>query len=99
VREASDPGRYMRLIDDMFPGRVGRFFPLVPFTRALVSGGLGLPLTTRTMWLLARLNVIFHVMYCRRRYPRYSRMVERLGIGVDRLTGQTRGGSGQPSIL
>jgi hypothetical protein len=93
VREASDPSRYMRLLDDVVPGHVNRLFPLVPFTRALVFGGLGVPLTARTMWLLVRLNVIFHVMYCRRRYPRYSRLVERLGIRFDWLTDRALGRS------
>jgi glycosyltransferase involved in cell wall biosynthesis len=93
VREASDPSRYMRLIDEVASGQMSRLFPLVPFTHALIAGGLGVPLTARTMWLLVRLNVIFHVMSCRRRYPRYSRVVERLGIRFDWLTGRALGRS------
>jgi len=95
VREASEPARYMRLIDESFPGRPSRLFPLLPFTRTVLFGGLGLPLTVRTLWLLLRLNVILHVMYCRRRFPRYSGVVERLGIALDRLTGRLSGTPGR----
>lgn len=80
VREASDPARYMRLVDVMSSGRVASLLPLSTFTRAVLFGRLGTPLSARALLRLARLNIMFHIMYVRHRYPRYGRLAERLGV-------------------
>lgn len=80
VREASDPARYMSLVDVLVTGRLARLLPLLTFTRTVLFGGLGVPLTARALLRLLRLNVMFHIMYCRYRYPRYGRLAERVGL-------------------
>ena len=58
--------------------------PLREFSWALLVD-LRMPRTTRTLWYLLRINVIFHVMYCRYRYPRYGHLAQRLGIVLERM--------------
>jgi glycosyltransferase involved in cell wall biosynthesis len=85
VREASDPVRYMRLVDVMSSSRVASLLPLATFTRAALAGRRRLPLSGRALLRLARLNVMFHIMYARHRYPRYGRLVERVGLRLRHL--------------
>jgi len=85
VREASDPLRYMQLVDLLAPSRLAGLVPLATFTRVLLFGGLGLPLSARVLVRLLRLNVMFHIMYCRYRYPRYGRLAERIGVRLRHL--------------
>ena len=85
VREASDPARYMQLVDVLMRGRLARLLPLSTFTRTVLFGGLGVPLTPRALLRLLRLNVMFHIMYCRYRYPRYGRLAERIGLRLRHL--------------
>jgi glycosyltransferase involved in cell wall biosynthesis len=85
VREASDPARYMRLVDVMSSGRMASLLPLSTFTRAMLSGRLGVPLSARAVLRLLRLNVMFHIMYARHRYPRYGRLAERVGLRLRHL--------------
>ena len=80
VREASDPAKYMELVNIVQARGPGRLLPLLTFTRAVLFGGLGVPRTARALLLLLRLNVMLHVMYCRHRYPRYGRVAERVGL-------------------
>ena len=84
VREANDTLKYTRTIDAITGGPLARLLPLARFTRALL-GPLGVRPHPSVLWALFRLNVIHHVMYCQYRYPRYGRMVHRLGAGLERL--------------
>jgi len=85
IREASDPVRYMDLVDTMTTGRVAGLLPLATFTRTLLSGRLRVPLSPRALLRLARLNAMLHVMYARHRYPRYGRLAERVGARLRHL--------------
>ena len=85
VREPSDPARYMQLVEVVAPGRLAGLLPLSTFTRTVLFGGLGVPLTARALLRLLRLNVMFHIMYCRYRYPRYGRLAERVGLRLRHL--------------
>jgi glycosyltransferase involved in cell wall biosynthesis len=84
IREASDPVKYMKLIDVVVPGRWARLFPLARFTRAVLFD-LRVPPHPCVMLALLRVNVIHHVLYCRYRYPRYGRLAYRLALGLGRL--------------
>jgi glycosyltransferase involved in cell wall biosynthesis len=84
VREASDPAKYMRMIDAAFPRRWRRLLPLTRFTRAVLVD-LGVPPSPRILMALVRANAIHHVLYCRYRYPRYGRLVERLARVMGRV--------------
>jgi glycosyltransferase involved in cell wall biosynthesis len=84
VREDSDAVKYMRSIDTLGAGRLGRLLPLARFTRALLVE-LRMPSGPRVVGALLRLNVIHHVMYCRYRYPRYGRVAQWVGSGLERL--------------
>jgi glycosyltransferase involved in cell wall biosynthesis len=85
VREASDPAKYMELVDIVQPRGPGRLLPLLTFTRAVLFGRLGVPRTPRALLLLLRLNVMLHLMYCRHRYPRYGRLAARVGLRLRHL--------------
>ncbi|HEU5197111.1 MAG TPA: glycosyltransferase family 2 protein [Methylomirabilota bacterium] len=85
VREASDPVRYMRLVDEMSRGRAASLLPLATFTRAILSGRRRVPLSARALFRLLRLNLMFHIMYARHRYPRYGRLAERVGLRLRHL--------------
>jgi glycosyltransferase involved in cell wall biosynthesis len=85
VREASDPLRYMRLVDEMSRGRAASLLPLATFTRAILSGRRRVPLSGRALLRLLRLNLMFHIMYARHRYPRYGRLAERVGLRLRHL--------------
>jgi len=85
VREPSEPARYMRLVDVVAQGRLDRLLPLSTFTRAVLFGRLGVPLGARALLRLLRLNVMFHIMYVRHRYPRYGRLAERVGLRLRHL--------------
>lgn len=85
VREASDPLRYMELVDVMASGRMAGLLPLGTFTRTLLSGRLRVPLSPRALLRLVRLNAMLHVMYARHRYPRYGRFAERVGLRLRHL--------------
>jgi hypothetical protein len=84
IREASDPVRYMRLVDEMSRGRAASLLPLAAFTRAILSGRR-VPLSARALLRLLRLNLMFHIMYARYRYPRYGRLAERVGLSLRHL--------------
>jgi glycosyltransferase involved in cell wall biosynthesis len=84
VREASDPVKYMRLVDMVASGRLARLLPLARFTRALLVD-LRVPPHPRVLYALLRINAIHHVLYSRYRYPRYGRLVYRLALGLERL--------------
>jgi glycosyltransferase involved in cell wall biosynthesis len=86
VREASDPGRYTRMVDDLFSNPVARLLPMLPFTRAVLFG-LRAPPRPSTLAQLLRLNIVYHVMYCQYRYPRYGEAAYRLGHTVERAMG------------
>ena len=75
----------MQLVDVLMRGRLARLLPLSTFTRTVLFGGLGVPLTPRALLRLLRLNVMFHIMYCRYRYPRYGRLAERIGLRLRHL--------------
>ena len=60
-----------------------RLLPLLPFTRALLFD-LKVPPSPGTLWALARLNVVYHVVYSLYRYPRYGRLVQRVGARLER---------------
>ena len=83
VREASDPTRYTRMIDQAFDNRLARLAPLLPFTRAVLFG-LRVPPTPSTLARLFRLNLVYHVMYCQYRYPRYGELAYRVAGSVER---------------
>ena len=83
VREASDPTRYTRMIDRSFSNRLARLLPLLPFTRAVLFG-LRVPARPSTLARLLRLNLVYHVMYCQYRYPRYGELAYRIGANVER---------------
>jgi glycosyltransferase involved in cell wall biosynthesis len=84
VREETDPDRYMRLIDSVSSGRLARLFPLARCTRALLFD-LRLPPYPCVLYVLLRINVIHHLMYCRHRFPRYGRVAYRLSMTLRRL--------------
>lgn len=84
VREASDPLKYMRLIEVAAPAGLARLFPLSRFTRALLVD-LRVPPHPRVLYALLRINAVFHVMYCRYRYPRYGGLAYRLALVLRRL--------------
>jgi glycosyltransferase involved in cell wall biosynthesis len=86
VREASDPGRYTRMVDDLFSNPVARMVPLLPFTRAVLFG-LRVPPRPSTLAQLFRLNIVYHVMYCQYRYPRYGEAAYRVANRVERAMG------------
>ena len=71
VREASDPTRYTKMIDLSFSNPLARLLPLLPFTRAALFE-LRVPPRPSTLARLFRLNLVYHVMYCQYRYPRYG---------------------------
>jgi hypothetical protein len=83
VREASDPTRYMQMIDSAFANRAARLLPLLPFTRAVLFE-LRVPPRPSTLARLVRLNLILHVMYCRYRYPRYGQLASQVAANVER---------------
>ncbi|HET7341325.1 MAG TPA: glycosyltransferase [Methylomirabilota bacterium] len=94
LRAANDPDKYTRMIEHAFPGRLARLLPLAPFTRALLLD-LRVPPTPATLYALARLNVVYHVMYARHRYPRYGRLVHRVSAALERaLLAAARAGRG-----
>jgi glycosyltransferase involved in cell wall biosynthesis len=86
VREANAPDKYMRMIETTVPTRLRRLLPLLTFTRALLFD-LRVPPSPRTLYQLFRLNVVYHVMYALYRYPRYGRVVHRLGAALERAGG------------
>jgi glycosyltransferase involved in cell wall biosynthesis len=90
VRTASDPDKYTRMVENAFPTALGRLLPLAPFTRALLLD-LRVPPTPATLYALARLNVVYHVMYARYRYPRYGRFVHRVTAALERALAAGRG--------
>jgi glycosyltransferase involved in cell wall biosynthesis len=83
VREATDPAKYMQLIEAASSG-LARLVPLARFTRAMLVD-LRIPPYWCLLYALIRLNAIHHVMYCRYRYPRYGRLAFRLALGLRRL--------------
>jgi glycosyltransferase involved in cell wall biosynthesis len=83
VRTANDPDKYTRMLEGVFPSALGRLAPLWPFTRALLLE-LRVPPSPATLFALARLNVVHHVIYARHRYPRYGRAVHRVTAGLER---------------
>jgi glycosyltransferase involved in cell wall biosynthesis len=84
VREANEPLKYTRSLDTLVASRVARLLPLGRFTRALLLG-LRVPPRPRLLVALLRLNVVHHVLYCQYRYPRYGRLVARVGAVLERL--------------
>ena len=86
VREASDPTRYTRMIDLSFDNRLARLVPLLPFTRAVLFG-LRVPPRPSTLARLFRLNLVYHVMYCQYRYPRYGQLAYNVAAKVERAMG------------
>jgi ribosomal protein L30/L7E len=56
----------------------------------MLSGRLGVPLSARAVLRLLRLNVMFHIMYVRHRYPRYGRLAERVGLRLRHLGASSR---------
>ena len=74
LREESDPLKCMRVADALAPGRLTRFLPLAPFTRAVVVD-LGVVPHPRILYALLRINAIHHALHYRYRYPRYGRLV------------------------
>jgi glycosyltransferase involved in cell wall biosynthesis len=94
LRDASDPMKYVRLIDACFPGILGRLFPLWTFTRALVFG-LRAPLSPCIVLELIRHNVGQHVAYCEWKYPRYGRAAHRVAAGIERAGTRAYGRAGR----
>jgi glycosyltransferase involved in cell wall biosynthesis len=86
VREASDPERYTRMVDELFSNPIARMVPLLPFTRAVLFG-LRVPPRPSTLARLFRLNLVYHVMYCQYRYPRYGNVAYRVAANVERALG------------
>jgi glycosyltransferase involved in cell wall biosynthesis len=84
VREASDPLKYMQLVDVVASGRLDRLLPLARFTRTLLTE-LRVPPYPCVLYALLRINAVHHVLYCRYRYPRYGRLAHRLALGFERL--------------
>jgi glycosyltransferase involved in cell wall biosynthesis len=84
VREASDRLKYTRSVDTLIPGRLARLLPLARFTGALLLG-FRVPPHPRVLGALLRLNAIHHMLYCQYRYPRYGRLVHRVGARLERL--------------
>jgi glycosyltransferase involved in cell wall biosynthesis len=84
VREASDPLKYMRMIDDLAPNRLARLLPLAPFTRTVLVD-LKVAPRPRTLYALLRINAIHHVLYSRYRYPRYGRLLYRVALILEQL--------------
>jgi glycosyltransferase involved in cell wall biosynthesis len=89
VREANERDKYTRMIDAAFPRAPARLLPLLPFTRALLFD-LRVPRSPRTLWALARLNVVYHVVYSLYRYPRYGRIAQRVGASLERAAHRAR---------
>jgi hypothetical protein len=80
------------MIDAAFGRAPARLLPMLPFTRALLFD-LRVPPSPRTLLALARLNVVYHVVYSLYRYPRYGRLVQRVGAALERVAlGALRGG-------
>lgn len=94
LRDASDPMKYVRLIDACFPGTIARLFPLWPFTRALVFG-LRAPLSACIVVELIRHNMGRHVAYCEWKYPRYGRAAHRVGAAIERAGTRVYGLAGR----
>jgi glycosyltransferase involved in cell wall biosynthesis len=86
VREASDPTRYTKMIDQAFGNRLARLVPLLPFTRAALFE-LRVPPRPSTLARLFRLNLVYHVMYCQYRYPRYGQFAYTVAANADRAMG------------
>jgi glycosyltransferase involved in cell wall biosynthesis len=84
VREASDPLKYMRMVDLIASSRLIRLLPLAPFTRALLVD-LRVAPHPRILYALLRINAIHHVLYCRYRYPLYGRLAHRLALVLEQL--------------
>ncbi len=83
VRDANAPDKYTRSIDTAFRSQSARLLPLLRFTGDVLFR-VRVPPTPRTLFHLARLNVVHHVMYARYRYPRYGRAVHRVTAGIER---------------
>jgi glycosyltransferase involved in cell wall biosynthesis len=86
VREANDPDKYTRMIDAAFTRAPARLLPLLPFTKALLFD-LRIPRSPGTLWALARLNLVYHVIYSLYRYPRYGRLVQRVAAALESAAG------------
>ena len=86
VREASDPTRYTKMIDLSFSNPLARLLPLLPFTRAALFE-LRVPPRPSTLARLFRLNLVYHVMYCQYRYPRYGNLAYHVAAHVERAMG------------
>jgi len=86
VREASDPTRYTKMIDLSFSNPLARLQPLLPFTRAALFE-LRVPPRPSTLARLFRLNLVYHVMYCQYRYPRYGNLAYNVAANVERAMG------------
>ena len=86
VREASDPMRYTRMVDEAFSNRLARLVPLLPFTRAALFE-LRVPPHPVTLARLFRLNLVYHVMYCQYRYPRYGQLAYTIAAKAERAMG------------
>ncbi|HTO13698.1 MAG TPA: glycosyltransferase family 2 protein [Candidatus Binatia bacterium] len=86
VREANAPDKYSRMVDAAFSSAPARLLPLLPFTRALLFD-LRVPRSPGILWALARLNVVYHVLYSLYRYPRYGRLAQRVGAALERGAG------------
>jgi glycosyltransferase involved in cell wall biosynthesis len=84
VREASEPAKYVRLIETYYAGSLTRFAALVPFTRHVVRR-LRPPLSSTALFHLLRLNVWFHLAYCRRRHPWYGAPAWGVVEAIDRV--------------
>ena len=82
VRGANPAAKYLHLIDAYYGRRAIRFLPLAPFT-GYVLGELRPVLSPCALFHLLRLNLWFHLAYCRSRYPRYGRPAFRVAEAVD----------------
>jgi hypothetical protein len=89
VREANDPGKYVRMIDTAFASAPSRLLPLLPFTRSLLA--LRIPLSACSIVELLRHNVGQHVEYARYRYPRYGRAAHAVSASVENVRGRLAG--------
>jgi glycosyltransferase involved in cell wall biosynthesis len=89
VRDANERDKYTRMIEAAFPHALARLLPLLPFTRALLFD-LRVPRSARTLWALARLNIVYHVIYSLYRYPRYGRVAQRVGAALERAAHRAR---------
>jgi glycosyltransferase involved in cell wall biosynthesis len=83
VREASEPLKYTRMVDEAFAAPLARLFPLLPFSRALMVD-VRVPPTPGVLYALLRLNLIHHVRYCEYRYPCYGRVAYRVGAALEK---------------